>query len=684
MTQAPFFSRDISWLSFNQRVLMEAANKAVPAGERLKFLSIFSSNLDEFYRVRMPVLMAKQEHSLNQPVGNLPESRVPPTEFDTARQLIAAQQREFGRILRQELIPLLEAHNVTWIYDQPLPPFLLEQVHGYFFTRVAAFLQWQLLTPAGSFFPKNNELYLFVPLQRHGEESLAVVNIPSNELPRFFSLDHEGRQYVLFIDDLVKWHLSYLFPDHTIAGAYSFKITRDAELNLEDELPEKIEQELVRRDEGPVTRLLHQPGLPLRHVQLLSTAFNLSIGNAMEGGMYHNLKDMAGLPLHDKALFYPPQRTIPLPAESTARSIFSAISERDIILHPPYQRYGTVLRFFNEAALDAAVEEIYATLYRIAPDSGIAHALISAARNGKRVQVFVELKARFDEANNIRWANRMKEAGVKVIYSIPRLKVHAKIALVKKRAENNLQYFGLLATGNLNENTARFYTDHVLLTAHSGLLQEMELLFLFLAHRKKPEGSGSLRFNHLLVAQFNLQQAFLELIGREILFARAGRPSGIAIKLNNLEEPVLIRKLYEAARAGVPVRLIVRSICCLVPGVPGQREGIAVKRIVGRYLEHGRVFCFQNGGEPRVFMGSADWMNRNIYARIEVCFPIYDPAIRQEILQILEIQLKDNTEAVLIDHQLNNVPLEPGTETPVHSQAGIYALLASKTGIHDP
>jgi polyphosphate kinase len=682
MADRAFFSRDISWLSFNQRVLTEAAHPLVPLAERFKFLSIFSSNLDEFYRVRMPLLMAKQQYAISRP-GSRFDLSYAISEFDEARQIINSQQEQFGRILTGQLIPLLAQHNIFLLYRQDISEECTPDISSYFFTTIAAFLQPLFINPKTNFLPKNNELYLFISMQEKDEESLAIVNIPSDKISRFYNISQSGKQYIVFIDDILKRHLPFIFPGREITGCFSFKINRDAELNLEDELPDdiadKIEKQIAKRDEGSASRLLHQAGLPLRHLQLLCNLCKTSIANAMEGGVYHNLRDLMDLPVSNKELFYPKQSPLPAVQLPGLLSLFSAINERDIIVHPPYDNYGTVLRFFNEAAISTDVDDIYVTLYRIASDSRIANALISAAKNGKNVQVFVELKARFDEANNIRWAKRMKEAGVKVIYSIPKLKVHAKIALVTRKKGKDKSYIGLLATGNLNESTARFYTDHVLLTSHAGMLREMELLFLFLANRKKPEAENVIAFNHLLVAQFNLQQKFLSLIDREIGNAKDGLPASIIIKLNNLEEQVLINKLYDASNAGVKIQLIVRSICCLVPGVEGMSENITIKRIVGRYLEHGRVFIFHNGGDTQVFMGSADWMNRNIYTRIEVCFPVYDEQIKQLLVKIINLQLADNAQAVWIDDKLQNVPVErKENEFEIDSQSAIYELLNKK------
>jgi polyphosphate kinase len=395
----------------------------------------------------------------------------------------------------------------------------------------------------------------------------------------------------------------------------------------------------------------------------------------VKGGTYHNLKDLSALPVGNKVAEYEPWPAAVHPAAGDTRSLFEAIAEKDIIIHTPYQSYNTVLRFFNEAAIDPGVKEIYVTLYRVAEESRIVHALISAAKNGKQVTVLVELKARFDEANNIHWARQMKAAGVKIIYSDTSLKVHAKIALVKRRDKIGMYYAGLLATGNLNESTARFYTDHILLTAHYGMLYEMEQLFLFLTQRKKA-ATANISFDHLMVAQFNLQERFMALIDREIVWAKKGAPANIIIKLNNLEEKKLISKLYEASQAGVTIQLFVRSICCLVQGVKGMSERITVKRIVDRYLEHGRVFIFHNGGDQEIFLGSADWMDRNIYRRIEVCFPVYDRAIQQQIKDMISFQLRDDKQAVQLDNRLQNQPVTEGEG--IRSQEAIYRYLQHK------
>ena len=667
-----FADRDISWLSFNERVLEEAGKDSVPLNERIKFLSIFSSNLDEFYRVRMPALLALKK---------MDKDKTGLTVYRKAVQIIDRQQEEFGQIFNEAVLPGLTRYCFKLIYNDKIPEKLKEQANYYFFTQVAGFLQPVLIKRNTSFFLENNQLYQAVIVQHtSSDEQLYLVNIPTNNLPRFYKITQEDGDYIVFLEDVIRQNLQHLFPSAIIVGSYNIKITRDAELDLRDEygdLAAKIEKQLRKRDFGFATRFLYEPGMPLRHLQDMIEIFNLQKASVVEGGKHHNLKDLAQLPVPNASLSYKPWPAVQsIKPSDLQETLFRAVEKEDRIVHAPYQSYDTIIRFFNEAAIDTSVERIYTTMYRVASDSRIGYALISAAKNGKKVSVLVELKARFDEANNIRWAKKMKAAGVKIIYSSNLLKVHAKIALVKRKNQS-APYLGLLATGNLNESTARFYTDHILLTAYQPMLAEMEALFDFL-RKRKGKTTQHILFQHLLVAQFNLQTRFLEMIDREIENAKRGLPAFIMIKMNNLEEEVLITKLYDASNAGVKISLIVRSICRLVPGIPGQSENITVKRIVDRYLEHGRIFLFHNNGKDEVYMGSADWMNRNIYRRIEVCFPIYNDVIRKQMINLLTIQWQDNVQAVLIDKDLKNVSLQNKDGDQVRSQEAIYKLLSAE------
>ncbi len=507
------------------------------------------------------------------------------------------------------------------------------------------------------------------------EEKLYLLNIPCNTVNRFLLIEEAEVKYIIFLEDIIQSNLQHVFAGSQVTGSYNIKITRDAELNLtdeyDDELAEKIEKQLAKRDQGFATRFLYQPKIPLRHLQNIIEIFNLQKASVVEGGKYHNLKDLSSFPISGSGISYPDNAA--LQNKLNNESLFQHITVKDAMVHVPYQSYDSILRFFNEASIDPSVQEISTTLYRVASDSKIVQALISAAKNGKKVTVLVELKARFDEANNIRWAKKMKANGVKIMYSNNALKVHAKVGLVK-RVHATQPYLGLLATGNLNENTARFYTDHILLTAYQPLLAELQILFDFLNRKNKLPGEAVDSFRHLLVAQFNLQQRFMQLIDREIENAQNGLPASIIIKMNNLEEELLIKKLYDASNAGVKIQLLIRGICRLAPGIPKQSENISIKRIVDRYLEHGRVFIFLNRGDEEIYMGSADWMNRNIYRRIEVCFPIYDTAIKKQMLDIIQLQLNDNVQAVWINETSNNIPVEV-TSVPIRSQEAIYEYL---------
>ena len=652
-----YYDRDLSWLSFNERVLLEASREAVPLLERIRFLAIYSSNLDEFYRVRIPALKALYTLSQNKKIVGQD------TRLDAIHTTILKQLTHFGTIIREQILPALKRNDIQLLYQEPVPESIIQFIEDYFMNVVASYLHIVDVTEKTDYCPENNKIYLAVTVQHGGKDSrLFIVNVPSDKLSRFYSVQHEGTSYIIFLDDIVKLFVNKLFGGKSVLSSESFKITRDAELDLEDEfegnIAKKIEKKISQRDFGLATRFLYEPTMKSATCELLRDRLGLRTAEGVQGGAYHNLKDLASIPVYDKALQYPPYRQAHYKITNAQHTLLEDITQKDILLHPPFHSYETVLRFFNEAAIDAYVTKIYVTLYRVASDSRIVHALINAARNGKKVMVFVELKARFDEANNIKWARQMKSAGITIIDSIPGLKVHAKLAVIKKKCAKGFEYNGLLATGNFNESTARFYTDHILFTAHQPMLKEAEELFLFLKKRRKPKASDELDFTHLMVGQFNLQQRFIALINREIEHVRNGSRGSITIKLNNLEDQVLIARLYEAARAGVQVTLIVRSICCLVPGIPGMSDTITVKRIVDRYLEHGRVFMFGNGGQTEVYIGSADWMNRNIYRRIEVCFPVYDAQLRSQLIKMLLLQTADTVQAVVLDEHMNNTPAQ--------------------------
>lgn len=677
-----YFDRDLSWLSFNKRVLEEAGDQLVPVYGRIKFLAIYSANLDEFFRVRVAALRSIAnigKKKINKELGLNPDQLLKQILSEVNDQL-----NEFGRIDRGELIPALQENNIIIYGDEPLLKKHRKVLRQYFKSKVLSYLQPVVInegikTPP---FLNNRALYFIVELTKTGDEKkrpvFSTLNIPTDHLSRYFEFPSiKGIHYYIHLDDIILRNIDFLFPGYEVISCHSVKLNRDADLHIEDEysgdLVEKIRKQLSSRNLGVPSRFLYDSAMPEHMLDFLIKTYELTQEDIVSGGRYHNRSDMMSFPnpLGSK-LEYKKQKPIEKRGLENVVSLFEAVEERDYMLHFPYQSYDYVLRFFNEAAIDPTVKEIKATFYRVASDSFIMNALISATKNGKKVTVFVEVKARFDEVNNLMWAEKMQEEGVSIIYSIPGLKVHAKMALVIRETEDGEKAFAFLGTGNFNEKTASIYADHGLLTCHDGIISEMNKVFKFLYKRKEV---GQL--DHLLVSQFNIIDRFKEMIDREIAHATNGRKGHIIIKVNNLEEASMIDKLYEASGAGVKVELIIRGICAVIPGVEGMSENITVRRIVDRYLEHARIFMFLNDGKDELYMGSADWMSRNLFKRIEVVFPIYDDEAKLEIKKLISLQLSDNTKARMLDEFHNNTHTEESGEL-VTSQSDFYKWLKKR------
>lgn len=630
-----YIDRDISWLGFNERVLLEAGRNDVPLLERLKFLSIFSSNLDEFSRVRIPSINADKKAQKKDGSELLVQK---------VKAIIDTQQNLYGATL-SEILALLKKEDVIILYKEKADAEIEAVLNEYFYSKVSSYLHVQYLNETSNFFPENHFLYLVAEVKAQNE--IAIVNIPSEYISRFLVVEKNGKTYFAFIDDILKQNLQRIWIGKGIAKAYSIKVSRNAELFLEDEqegsLLKKVSSQISKRDVGLAARLLYDAEMPDSMLSKVRQRLGLENAMLVEGGRYHNLKDLNKITLTNTSLSYSNAPVVDYKIKQAF--LFDELRKKDILLHLPFHRYDTVLRFFNEASLDPFVTEINMTVYRLSHTSQIAEALISAANNGKKVTVFVELKARFDEANNIIWAEKMQEAGVRIIYSIPNKKVHAKVVLVKRKIENKTQLLGILGTGNFNESTALFYTDHIYMTSQKSLLNDLDKLFKVLKKKRKQINEVDFAPTTLLIAPFNLKQRFYELIDREIEHAKAGRNAYIRVKFNNLEDKQIIKKLYEASNVGVKIDLMVRAICCLNPGVKAQSENITVRRIVDRYLEHGRIFYFENGGVSEVYLGSSDWMTRNIDRRIEVCFPVSDKKCKKELVDILDIYFNDNVKS---------------------------------------
>lgn len=653
-----FFDRDLSWLSFNYRVLMEASDETVPLFERLRFIAIYSSNLDEFFRVRVANIrniLQIDKKKINKKIEFDAE-----TLLKNIHQEVNNQLNEYGKALDQIIHGLSNHGHIICTHSDQIPDKLKGDTLHFFRTKLSAFLQPIAIDTAATLFLDNQSIYLVVT-SKSGPPYL--VNIPSEQLGRFVHFNLNEKSYYLFLEDIIRLHLPLLFPQDQQLEALSIKLNKDADLQIDDEysgnLVRKIEKQIQKRNLGSPSRFLFDAQMDHDLLGLLASKIGLNPEEMIAGGRYHNLNDFLTINNADPQLNYPRLPAIPVAELSNSTSIFRKMEKKDYLFHFPYHSYDYVLQYFNEASIDPEVQEINVTFYRMAKDSIIGEALISAARNGKKVAVFMEVKARFDEKNNLAWARKMQEAGIKIIYSLPGLKVHAKVALVKKKD----RYYGFFGTGNLNEKTSSFYCDHGLLTTHSGMTQELSNLFQHLLTKSEPPP-----FNELIISQFGAQETFMEKIEREIQFAEEGKEARIIVKVNNLQEQSLIGKLEEASNKGVDVKLIVRSICCAIP-----HDKLPIKRIVDRFLEHARVFYFHNNGQQDLFLGSADWMNRNLHRRIEVCFPIHNDKMKQELLTLLKFQWKDDVKGVWLTANATNE--RPPTTQNVRAQMATYEYL---------
>ncbi|MEM6734736.1 MAG: polyphosphate kinase 1 [Bacteroidota bacterium] len=657
------FDRDLSWLSFNYRVLMEAMDENVPLLERLKFVAIYSSNLDEFFRVRVANirnLVKMDKKKINKQIEFEPKELLKKIHKEVEGQL-----EVYGKTFRKIIEELKKKGIFICTSLSEIPSdFKLELLH-FFKTRVLGRLAIIDTSKTKKLFLNNQAIYHAI---RFKSGHIKIINIPSDILGRFFQKRHESSTYFIFLDDIIRLHLDIVFPNQEVEECLAIKLNKDADLQIDDEyegnLIKKIEKQIQKRNLGAPSRFLFDAKMSSKLRKLLTGKLNLRPDDNTPGGRYHNLNDLFEITTADTSLAYPSLPPIIVKELQASRSILKKIEEKEILLHFPYHSYDYILQFFNEAAIDPKVEEINVTFYRMAKKSIIGEALINAAKNGKRVAVFMEVKARFDEKNNLEWAERLKEAGAKIIFSLPGLKVHAKVALVKKK---NIMY-GFFGTGNLNEKTSETYTDLGLLSTNVAITQELSYVFLHLLTRYTPP-----EFNHLIVSQFGAFERFSSLIDREIRHAEAGKEANIIVKVNNLQERELIGKLYECSNKGVDLKLIVRSICCMVPKKP-----IKIKRIVDRYLEHARVFYFFNDGQPEMYLGSADWMNRNLHRRIEVCFPIYDDNMKDDILTLLKFQWQDDQKGVWINTKMANKRAKK--EYQIRAQMATYQFLKDQYG----
>lgn len=686
MSKTEYYNRELSWLSFNYRVLQEAKDKNVPLLERLKFLAIYSSNLDEFFRVRVASLRSllslktKTQKKLNFNPQKL---------IDSIKQIVSDQQEEYGRIYREEIIPELNKENIFIVDDKSIADNQIDYIKNYFREQVLPYAQPTLLDKNKiSTFLHNRSIYLAVRLKSKARKSktsknkivrfkYAIVEIACDRLSRFILLPSSGgKNYVIFLDDVIRINLPELLPGYSVESCYSIKLTRDAELYIDDEfsgdLLSKIKKGLSKRKTGVPCRFLYDKGMPEDFLKFIRSTLKLNKNDLIPGGRYHNFNDFFNFPKFGKT-YLEYKSMLPHSCKELDSSIlfFESLRKKDILLNFPYQSYGYVINFLEEAANDINVKSIKITLYRVANDSLIVRSLCKAVENGKKVTAFVEFKARFDEESNFACAEILQKAGVKVYSSFPGLKVHCKLCLIERIENERSKFYTYLATGNFNEKTAKIYCDSALLTSNRDFGKEVRKVFNILQRKSEAK-----TFNHLLVAPFNLRKNLVKLINKEIENAKEGKQAEITMKLNSLEDNKMIKKLYEASNAGVKVKIIVRGICCLIPGIKNQSENIQAISIVDRFLEHSRIYIFHNNGNKKYFLASADLMKRNLSRRIEVCFPIYDKQIQSFLQKMVDIQWNDNVKARIIDIKQINLYKQDGKEEKFRSQYDIYYIIA--------
>lgn len=683
--KSPYINREISWLSFNERVLQEAEDKTVPLIERLKFLGIFSNNRDEFYRVRVATVrrLAKLGRKAMYIYGE------DPRELLTRLQRRVIEQQQKFEDIYQELLKELADNNVFIINEKQLTAEQQTYVHDHFVSEVMPTL-FPIITDDSKPFPflKDKASYLYLKLNEIKDprkNKYALIEIPSRIISRFIIIPSKGnKHFVMLLDDVIRFNTDLIFEVFGLrtVEAYNIKLTRDAELDIDNDVSksmiEKMSKSLKARKQGQPVRFVYDAAMPNDMLRYIMRKLGMAKkDNAIPGGRYHNFKDFINFPnLGEKKLVY----DHPAPMEhkyltDQKQTILTVLRTKDVLLHYPYHTFNHIVNLLREASIDPIVESIKITLYRMADSSRIANALINAVKNGKKVTVLVELQARFDEENNIYWAKKLNEEGARVIYGVPGLKVHSKLFLITTKEKGKEMRYAHIGTGNFNEKTARIYTDFGYLTSNKEIANEVAKVFEFYENNFKVS-----QFKHLAVAPFFMRSAFTQLIDNEIKFAKKKKKAAIFLKLNSLVDREMVDKLYEASRAGVKVTLIVRGACSLVTEVDGWSDNIKAYSLVDKYLEHARIFIFNNGGNEKIYLSSADWMSRNLDSRSEVAVPIYNEEIRKQIKDIVNIQLSGNTKLRIIDrYQENAYKKQQKGEKKVRVQDEIYNYLLEDT-----
>lgn len=671
-----YFQKEISWLAFNERVLQEAADPSNPLIERVRFLGIYSNNLDEFYKVQFANL--KRYVLIEQEKGNASNAK---NTLKLVHQKVIQAELKF-ETLYNELLLEMARNQIFLINERQLTSNQEEWIKKFYKQNLRQYINPILLDSHTELiqFLKDDHSYLGVEIINNNEIKYALLELPTDKISRFVLLPSDSaskNKSIIFLDNILRYCLPDIFKiffDATEFNAYSIKINRDAEYELSSEMDSLLElmsQGLKQRVTAQPVRFIYQKDMPKALMELLLTKLKLTENDAMQGGRYPNLKDLMSFPYIGRTnLLNKVLPNLTYKRFKQFRNTFDAIRDRDILLYYPYYSFGHVLEIMRQASFDPNVTHIRINIYRVAKDSRFVQAAINAANNGKKVTVVVELQARFDEETNIHWAKTLMSSGVKVIYSQPRLKIHAKLFLIERKENERITRYAHIGSGNFNEKTAKVYTDFSLLTADPMITEEVKKVFNFIENPFKP-----VTFHYLLVSPQNTRIRFMELVQREIDNAKSGKPSGIYLKLNAITDKEMINKLYEASTAGVKIRLIIRGMCILKPQIPNLSENIFVTSIVDRFLEHARVYIFENNGLKDTYISSADWMPRNIDNRVEVGVKILDIGIKKIIRDIFTIQSNDNVKARIIDQDLKNNYVQRGNKKKIRSQIAIYDYL---------
>ncbi|WP_103864204.1 polyphosphate kinase 1 [Aquimarina sp. I32.4] len=692
-----YINRELSWLQFNARVLQEAADDKVPLLERLRFIGIFSNNLDEFFKVRYATI--KRIDQAGKDGKNVLKGSTASELLEKITNIVIKQQATSLKTINS-IKNELEKHYIYVIDENQVTEDQDAFIRNYFVTKVSPALVTYILNDLEKFpHLKDSVAYLAVKLvlkekvakegriskilqQTTKEKIYALIEIPKNT-ERFVVLpEKDGKQFIIMLDDLIRYcmHINFSIFDYIKASAHMIKITRDAQLDVDNDLSksfiQKISSSVKSRRDGEPVRFVYDKTIEKDTLSFLMEKMGIdNTDSIIPGGRYHNRRDYMNFPdLGNTNLVYQSIKPLAIPGLVLQGSLLDKIAKKDFLQYTPYHTFSYVVKFLREAAIDPKVKSIKITIYRLANISHIASSLINATKNGKNVTVQIELQARFDEAANIRYAEKMQREGVHLIFGVTGLKIHCKACVIEREENGKLKRYGFISTGNFNESTAKIYTDYTLFTTNEAILKETNKVFKFFEINYKIN-----RYKHLLVSPHYTRSSLVKLIDKEIKNIKEGKEAGIKLKLNSLSDYEMIDKLYEASRAGVKIDLIIRGICCLIPEIPGMSENIRAISVIDKFLEHPRLFIFQNGGEPKVYISSADWMTRNLDRRVEISCPIYDKDIKLELMETFDICWNDNVKARKLSKNQDNAYIL-NDQKKIRSQIATYEYYLKKLG----